>query len=177
MPEKNQKCQHSGSTSMSKNVTNHTIFQPRKSELFDMKNRSSITLSQKTLVSSDRKVCLRYPKITDTFEHSINDHSMSEENDTSQHSGSTSGSKNGTNHTIFQPRKSEFFDTKNRSSITLSQKTLVSSDRKVHLHYPKITDTFEHSINDHSMSEKNDTSQHSGSTSGSKNGTNQNSLT
>ena len=70
---------------------------------------------------------------------------MSEKNDTSQ----------------FQPRKSELFDTKNRSSITLSQKTLISSDRKVRLHYPKITDTFIHSINDHSMTEKNDSSQYS----------------
>ena len=86
---------------------------------------------------------------------------MSEKNDTSQ----------------FQPRKSELFDTKNRSSITLSQKPLISSDRKVRFRYPKITDTFKHSINDHSMSEKNDTSQYSVSTSGSKNGTNQNSLT
>ena len=162
---------------MTKNITNHTIFQPRKSELFDMKNCSSIMFSQKTLISSDRKVHLHYHKITDTFEHSINDHSMTKKNDTSQHSGSTSGSKNGTNHTIFQPRKSELFDTKNCSSIMLSPKTLISSDRKVRLRYPKITDTFEHSINDHSMSEKNDTRQHSGSTSGSKNGTNQNSLT
>ena len=70
---------------------------------------------------------------------------MSEKNDTSQ----------------FQPRKSELFDMKNRSSIMLSQETLISSDRKVRLHYPKITDTFVHSINDHSMSQKNDTSQYS----------------
>ena len=35
---------------------------------------------------------------------------MSEKNDTSQHSGSTSGSKNVTNHTIIQQRKSELFD-------------------------------------------------------------------
>ena len=48
---RNDTSQHSGSTSVSKNVTNHTIFQPRKSELFDMKNHSSITLSQKTLIS------------------------------------------------------------------------------------------------------------------------------
>ena len=57
----NEKCQNCGSTSVSKNVTNHRIFQPSKSELFDTKNRSSITLSQKTLV-----------------------HTMSEKNDTSQ---------------------------------------------------------------------------------------------
>ena len=57
----------------------------------DMKNHSSNTLCQNTLVS-------------DTFEHSINEHSMSDKNDSSQHSGLTSGSKNVTNHTIFQPR-------------------------------------------------------------------------
>ena len=50
MSEKNDTCQHSGSTSVSKNVTNHTIFQPRKSELFDTKSHSSITLFQKTLI-------------------------------------------------------------------------------------------------------------------------------
>ena len=88
-----------------------------------MKNHS---LSEETLDS----------KISDTFQHSINDHSMSEKNEKCQHCGSTSMSKNVTNHRIFQPRKSELFDAKNHSSITLSQKTLV-----------------------HTMSEKNDTSQ------------------
>ena len=73
-----------------------------------MKNHSSIMLSQKTLVSRDTKVRLRYPKISDTFEHSINDHSMSEKNEKCQHSGSTSMSKNITNHTIIQPRKISF---------------------------------------------------------------------
>ena len=42
---------------------------------------------------------------------------MSETYDTSQHSGSTSRSKNVTHHTIFQSRKSELFDTKNHSSL------------------------------------------------------------
>ena len=63
---------------------------------------------------------------------------MSDKNDPSQHS-------------IFQPRKSELFDTKNRSSNMFVR---ILSFHETDLRYPTISDTSEHSINDHSMSEK-----------------------
>ena len=83
-------------------------------------------LQVSTAVRCVSHVCNSYDKVTLILTDSKVNLATLDLSDSSQHSGSTSGSKNVTNHTIFQSRKSELFDTKNLSSIVLSQNTLVS---------------------------------------------------
>ena len=64
-----------------------------------------------------------YDKETLIFDNKVNLATL-DLSDSSQPSGSTSGSKKITNHTIFQSRKSELFDMKNHSSLMLSQAIL-----------------------------------------------------
>ena len=111
MSETNDTSQHSGSTSGSKKVTNHTIFQSRKSELFDMKNHSSITLCQKLLFPVTEKFIFAILKfLTPSNIASMIiacQRKMTPANILVQPPGLKTSL---TNHTIFQPRKSELFD-------------------------------------------------------------------